>query len=190
MIWRAPKEYRDLARLVAFKKRAAEKRGDRQAALYLIQEFVNKADVFERTNTPHFERLALRFVARAMREILKGRAPNVALCLDAEGRRRVPETRDFALALKVSAEYRKVLDRADRPLDVAVRRIAETIKQRGREAPVATVARAVKQHGGIREVCRMADEFGYQPDAELLRAKNQRKREELQKQRKGKQTRK
>jgi hypothetical protein len=92
---------RQHARLIATLKRKAETRGDRQAARFLLQEFANHADAFERCNLPLSDRLVIRFLARAVREILKGKHPKQALCLDAEGRPKIPIERDLHLALGV-----------------------------------------------------------------------------------------
>jgi energy-converting hydrogenase Eha subunit G len=47
----------------------------------------------------------MRFMVRAVREILDGIPPKKALCLDSEGRRHVNTVRDINIALMVYGEY-------------------------------------------------------------------------------------
>src|SRR5262245_25618303 len=114
--------------LVARLKRKAETRGDREAAIFLLQEFANHADAFERCSMPLSDRLVIRFLVRAVREILEGKHPNQALCLDAEGRPRIPMERDLILAMRVLANYENFKDRAKQarssPLNWAVNAVA------------------------------------------------------------------
>jgi hypothetical protein len=99
---------RSYARAIAALKRKAEKRGDREAALFLLQEFANHADAFDRANLPGSDRLVIRFLARAVREILEGKNPRAALCLDSEGRPQAPIERDLLLAFQVHAKQQEL----------------------------------------------------------------------------------
>lgn len=98
---------RSYARVVAALKRNAE-RGDREAALFLLQEFVNHADLFDRANLPGSDRLVIRFLARAVREILGGVPMGKALCLDSPGAPSVPIERDLLLAFRVYAKRQEL----------------------------------------------------------------------------------
>jgi hypothetical protein len=177
--WRADKTYRDYARMVATLKRRAEKRGDRDAAMFLLQDFVNHADELDSVEIPHFQRITIRFVVRAVREFLEGKNIKAAFCLDSEGRPSMPLERDLSVALYVGHLYKKLRLRADnqggKPLVWAVNAVADEIRKyreksgkgKGR-APKAMVAAAVKRFGGIKRVVRMVDECGY--DAGVAKA--------------------
>lgn len=151
--WQADPTYRQHARLVASQKRKAEKCGDRDAALFLLQEFVNHADIIERERgtIPHSDKLVIRFLVRAVREILNGRHPKQALCLDAEGRPKVSISRNLALAVLVHKKYQELKDRAKAenggPVNWAIAAVA-----RERKIGKATVLAAWKEHGGLKGV--------------------------------------
>lgn len=149
-------------RIIAKIKRAAEKRGERDAALFLIQEFVNHAGEIDHSNIPASDKLAIRFIVRAMREILAGKNPKAALCLDAEGRSRVPFARDLSIALRVFEQYEKLKKRAKESDGGAVNwAIGEVAKQR--KIGKATIRAAWRLNGGIKGVTALAKEFDYDP---------------------------
>src|SRR5436190_22130276 len=76
----------------------ATKYGDRKAARYLLEEFVNHADDIERlVKKP--DAVVVSFVASVMREILAGVPPRKALCFDGPGRPPNTELREIVLAV-------------------------------------------------------------------------------------------
>lgn len=159
--WQADRTYRDHARLVAIQKRRAEKRGDRDAALFLLQEFVKHADIIEQEleTIPHSDKLVVRFLARACHEILNGKHPKQALCLDAEGRPKIPIERDWSLAIQVFRNLQGVKERAKAvdgsPLTWAINAVAKK-----RKIGKATVRAAWKKMGGAKGVSGFLNEAG------------------------------
>lgn len=142
----------DHARLIAALKRRAEKQSDKGAAKFLLEEFVNHSDAIERAKTiPLSDRLVVRFLARAVREILDGVLPTKALCLDASGRPEVPMERDLALAVRVHGKYLEFKGRAKEAEGGAVAWAIGAVSRQWK-VPKPTVQKAWKRFGGSKGV--------------------------------------
>jgi hypothetical protein len=140
---------------------AAAKAGDERAGRFLLQEFVNHADLFRHADLQESDRIVLDFIVGAIREILEGITPRKALCLSSGERGNRPKDtliRDMSLAFDVLAEVDRLRAGTEQieggVISNAQKRIAMLygIKQ-------SLVRSAWEGYGHEQEVRRLRDEF-------------------------------
>lgn len=169
-------EHADLIRFKIVQARA----GNKASARFLLEEFVNHADVFKGADIPQSDREVLSFMEHAVREILDKVPPNKALCLSGDGRGRVPILRDINLALAVYDHLQSQPAGEERDIALAKRTVA-----RRRKASFDTVEKVWTRLGSLEGVTRLAQLRGERAewDTELLQWLHERRKRGRRKQR-------